>query len=69
MMETEMKPNYDKLIRDYFERGGVIVVGPYVKPKKSELTFRNDRGSVYNAGRKAITMRQSGLKGRGAVSG
>ena len=56
------------LVLTYFERGGCITVGKYKQPKKDERTFRNDRGSVFNAGRKQITLRKLGLKGRSAFS-
>lgn len=54
----------NSMILGYIESGGHIKVGKYYKPKKSELTFRNDRGSVFNAGRKQITLRRLGLKGK-----
>lgn len=57
----------DKMIREFFERGGNITICKCRKPKKSELTFRNDRGSVFNAGRKGITLRQQGFRGRSAA--
>jgi hypothetical protein len=58
--------NIDQMILTYFERGGCITVGKYKKPKKSERTFRNDRSSVFNAGRKQITLRKLGYKASGA---
>ena len=57
--ENTMK-NTDQMILEYFERGGCIAVGKYRKPLKAERTFRNDRGSAFNVGRKAVTLRQSG---------
>lgn len=54
----------DKLILEYFERGGCIKVGQYRKPRKEELTFRNDRGSAFNVGRKALTLRQKGISSK-----
>ena len=59
--------NLNQMILAYFKRGGCITVGQYRQPKKSERTFRNDRGSVFNAGRKQITLRKLGLKGRSAA--
>ena len=51
----------DTLILAYLESGGCITVGVYHKPRKEELTFRNDRGSAYNVGRKAVTLRNQGV--------
>jgi hypothetical protein len=56
----------DLLVLEYLEKGGKIKIGKYYKPKKEELTFRNDRGSVYNAGRKQITLRRLGFRGKSA---
>ena len=53
-----------QLILEYFERGGCITVGQYRKPRKEELTFRNDRGSAFNVGRKALTLRQQGIRAK-----
>ena len=60
--------NVKNLVLEYFERGGCITVGKYRKPKKSDRTFRNDRGSVFNAGRKQITLRKLGYKARSAAT-
>ena len=60
--------NTNQLILEYFERGGCIKVAKYRKPRKAELTFRNDRGSAFNTGRKAITLRQAGYKSKSAVA-
>lgn len=61
-----MKPELDKsLILQYFEKGGVIHVGPYKQPRREERTFRNNRGSVFNSSRKTITLRNQGLRGSG----
>lgn len=51
----------DVLILEYLERGGCITVGQYHKPRREELTFRNDRGSAFNVGRKALTLRKQGI--------
>ena len=63
-----MNPDLKNLVLTYFERGGCITVGKYKRPKKSDRTFRNDRGSVFNAGRNIITMRKLGYKSRSAAS-
>jgi hypothetical protein len=68
-MTREMETmNTNQLILEYFERGGCITVAKYRKPKKAELTFRNDRGSAFNTGRKAITLRHAGFKSRSAAA-
>lgn len=60
----QMKPTIDKsLIYQYFERGGVVHVAPYRQPRIEECTFRNNRGSVFNTGRKSISLRNQGFKG------
>jgi hypothetical protein len=51
----------DLLILAYLESGGCITVAEYRKPRKEELTFRNDKGSTYNIGRKAATLQSKGI--------
>lgn len=51
----------ETLILEYIERGGCITVGQYHRPRREELTFRNDRGSAFNVGRKALTLRKEGI--------
>jgi len=46
----------DHLVLAYLESGGCITVGQDCKPRKEELTFRNDKGSTYNIGRKAAKL-------------
>lgn len=53
--------NKDLLVLAYLESGGCITVGKYRKPRKEELTFRNDKGSTYNIGRKALTLQSKGI--------
>ena len=60
MTREKIMKNTEQMILEYIERGGCITVGKYRKPLKSERTFRNDRGSAFNVGRKAVTLRQSG---------
>lgn len=52
------------LILAYLERGGSIKVGVYRKPRKEELTFRNDKGATANIGRKALTLQSKGIARR-----
>jgi hypothetical protein len=56
--------NTDLLVLAYLESGGCITVGEYRKPRKEELTFRNDKGSTYNIGRKALTLQSKGIARR-----
>lgn len=56
--------NTDLLVLSYLENGGCITVGEYRKPRKEELTFRNDKGSTYNIGRKALTLQSKGIARR-----
>jgi hypothetical protein len=56
--------NTDLLVLAYLESGGCITVGEYRKPRKEELTFRNDKGSTYNIGRKALTLQSKGIPRR-----
>jgi hypothetical protein len=52
------------MVLAYLESGGCITVGEYRKPRKEELTFRNDKGSTYNIGRKALTLQSKGIARR-----
>ena len=58
----------DQLILNYFERGGQIKIGHYHKPRPEEKTFRNDRGSAFNVGRKATNLREKGYKSAGRAA-
>ena len=51
----------DLLVLAYLESGGCITVAQYCKPRKEELTFRNDKGSTFNIGRKAMTLQSKGI--------
>lgn len=53
--------NTDLLVLAYLESGGCITVSKYRKPRKEESTFRNDKGSTYNIGRKALTLQSKGI--------
>ena len=56
--------NTDLLVLTYLESGGCITVGQYCKPRKEELTFRNDKGATANIGRKALTLQSKGIARR-----
>lgn len=54
-----------KPVETYEENGVTVTVLPARKLRKSEKTFQTTRYSVANMGRKQITMKNTGLKGKG----
>lgn len=48
-------------VEEFLKSGGVVVVGKYHGPRKSEKTFANTKYSIANVGHQAVALARGGL--------
>jgi hypothetical protein len=56
------KSDYDKAMKEFLAKGGVIAEGKPQKITNSMKTFPATRGSVFNIGRQSINLGSRGWK-------